>query len=564
MSNCLQGAICRVLFPGDAELPSTVGGGRALSAHYGLIEATDLRVSHDVHTGRVLPGGINGRRLETSAARHQRLTIRLQALRGELDPEHVLDRTSFVVTGPPLMTAGGQVIAGNHRSILIQEAARSARAGRPDTFLRYKAELETRCEYFGFAVADLEGFLYPVLVRVVGGDASLASAELEAINRLSDRALTKPKDRLSFADSIAVGICRSQEILSLLKRYFDSPQVSSGVVGRKAYTTGTVEFMLRTSAGGDLLQSLVAHGVLDSQDLVVYQDARTMMPNALGRHVLAQAIAAAAVGDALAFDDVDARITATLSPSLSVLLPAGSWEDPRWSELRHVFARALRLLRGVGGSRRSKSLRSEMLDPAGLIDLLTGPASGARESPQILRIAELLGTAKAMELRSAIGSWADRLEVEDRSSTFADAFQVSFGDFESEPVERSWDIRAAIAHLRNSADRSSLAPARAIRILVPDTVWVEAQRIVAGMPAPFAARPTRRVERVDRRAVLAVIVHLRSHSVSWRRFRTYWDLYPPTWRAGRYNTIRHLMRVWRSSAESWGKLCAVLEVEPRD
>jgi hypothetical protein len=128
-------------WPGARKVRTSCWTSRSATVTRCILEAAELRASHDMHTGRALPGGINGRRLETSAARHQRLAIRLQALRGALDPEHVLDRTSFVVAGPPLVTSTGQVIAGNHRSILIQEAARAAGAGRRECFEQYRAEL---------------------------------------------------------------------------------------------------------------------------------------------------------------------------------------------------------------------------------------------------------------------------------------------------------------------------------------------------------------------------------------------------------------------------------------
>lgn len=542
---------------------------------------------------------LNARQLHSRSARGQRELIRAQVHLDRLDPEHVLDPTCFVVTGPPVVTADLRAVAGTHRSILLSEAARR----RQGSFAAYTGLLRDRASWFGFSATDIGDAPPVVLVRVLSDGCWREEEALRALNRLSDRSLTKPKDLLSQAETLAAYYRHATAAQDVLLSFFAEVSRTQATTGRRPYDRASLDFFLRGAWGRRFLEELARAHVIDDHDLALFEHPRTGFVSSLGRPVLMQMLAACALGDALALDDIDEGVAAVLAPSLPWLVaePAGTGRP--WSELKQVFREALDLLRGFAGSRQYRRRRAEALSQLHLLDdLFAGAVLAARErfataSEPARSLALYLITRDGWWLRGRVQAWGGPISIvhdtgdprpHDEASLFGSvepvpspvvqqSFEEEFSAVFGLTTFRGADLgaRERDTRLRDEIRRLGMGPpsqvARArkaaLHRLVPDEVWEVAVPLLADLPRAWKspASGRRRAGRMDLRAVLAIIVHLRGNGVPWRRFRTYWNLYPETWSGGRRDTIRHVLRAWQSAPDDgWTRLCRTIGVSPTD
>jgi hypothetical protein len=599
----IPGSPCRVLFPGDAPLPGrSCSRDRGIEARYFVVDSSKLKPSHDLTRGVALPDGINSRLLLSRSAADHRALINAQVATARLDPEHVLDPTAFVITGPPLVAGDYRVVAGTHRSILIQSAAQRDRSS--GTFQRYVELLRARAGWFGLDESAVRSHPAPVLVRMlpanVGGDIEV----LRALNRLSDRFLTKPRDILSQAETMAAHYRHAEAAQEVFAGYFQNVDRRPRA-GKRRYERRSIRFFLRGGAGKRFLEELTCAHVVDDHDQAVLVDPHTKLLSPQGRIILGQMLAAAAVGDALAMDDIDERILSRLAPAFPWLVAAPGSLRP-WGELKEALRQALSLVRGFGGRDRFARMKTEDLEQGDMLFLagLSAQSSFRVASPQARHLAACLVSRDAAWFRSRMEQWggpirrgkpqeqgqtqgaveqAQMLFGEQEQAVESDAvdggrsapfefgrdFELVFGTVDAlEPIPPEV-LHGQILRLGRGGARGRRAAVLHVRSLVPDDVWEKVQPVLARLPYPWKnhigeerSGGERSSPRLDRRAILGVVLHLRAAGVPFRRFRTWWDLYPPDWRAGRYNSVRHILRAWRSDLERWSELCRTLGIDP--
>lgn len=509
----------------------------------------------------------------------------------------MLDPTAFVITGPPLVAGDYRVVAGTHRSILIQSAEQRDRSS--GAFQRYVELLRERAGWFGLDESAVRDHPAPALVRMlpasVGGDIEV----LRALNRLSDRFLTKPKDILSQAETLAAHYRHAVAAQEVFAGYFQNAQERPRA-GKRRYERRSIRLFLRGGAGKRFLEELARAHVVDDHDLAVLLDPHTKLLSPQGRIILGQMLAAAAVGDALAMDDIDELILSRLTPAFPWLVATPGALRP-WGELKEALREALSLVRGFGGRDRFARMKTEDLEQADMLFLagLSAQSSFRAASPQARHLAACLVSRDAAWFRSRVEQWGGPIRrvkpegqgaVEQAPMLFGDQEQAvdadavdggrsapfEFGrDFERvfgtvdalEPIPPEV-LHAQILRLGRGGARGSRAAVVHVRSLVPDEVWEQVQPILARLPYPWKNQVgeersgvERSSPRLDRRAILGVVLHLRAAGVPFRRFRSWWDLYPPEWRAGKYNSVRHILRAWRSDLERWSELCRTLGID---
>lgn len=559
-SGMVMGRRCTVRLPttNPAAVPEALRGKARVFARYCVVSADDLVPSHTLD-GMPCRGAIRNRRAyHTRTARVYVERMVDGAKSGALRPDHVLDPTEFVVTGPPLVTPDLRVVAGTQRTLYLQGAA--VLDSRP--YRVYQRALLARAERFGVRDPDgIRRIKRPALVRVLepphAGDERL----YEALNELSDRSISKPLDLLSWADTVGEHLRCSPRARALVLEHFREAESD----GEHGSTRGTLRVFLRTRRAHALLDRLVRDGALEEHERLTLEHPRAAQLSEFGRFVLGRVITAAALGDGLALDDVDVRIQDWLGPSIPILLEEPG--DAPWAELKGDVCGALRLLRGFGGEDIYETKRAGRRFQSGLFDHVDGHLE---EGERAHKLAHVIIASSSRELRARFLEWGGvgkraasttgLFEVLDSGnegsklpSDYAARFEVVFGDVWAVPEYDPEATRRRLRELRRLSTRRQL---RELERLVPLSRWRDAEPLMRSM---YPGREVR--GRLDDRAIAAGIVLLKRQGVPWRRLLGFWDELPSVWNCGTFETMRRRFRVWRTDElEAFAELCRALGV----
>lgn len=216
---------------------------------YALVSATDIMPSHHWNSQIAnpnYPAYLQGRAYSGQFGRPASAHLATQVL----DPAHVLDLTQFPWGGPPICTASGTVVVGNHRAILLQRAALSSVDRDVKAYDAYHSELLDWAAERGLDRSSISATDRPVLVRVlderswaadwhVTDDAS-RDAFLCKLNLLSDRPPTKAYDVASGGIALAASLLYAhgavrRDALDALSRLFAGSSLHKGLSGARAY-----------------------------------------------------------------------------------------------------------------------------------------------------------------------------------------------------------------------------------------------------------------------------------------------------------------------------------------
>ena len=180
------------------------------------------------------------------------------ASRAAFRPSELVNTNPDATSGPIVTDAQGQVLGGNGRKMILDRVY----SGNAEGAAAYRALLKSQAEHFGRDPAAVDAMKQPVLVReIADSELSGPNAKQNAVtdfNKKGTADLTPGARALS--DSRRV----SNETLNDMAARLDAK-------GPKA----TVADALEGKAGGEVLQKLIADGVITPQEQASLVDAHT-------------------------------------------------------------------------------------------------------------------------------------------------------------------------------------------------------------------------------------------------------------------------------------------------
>lgn len=375
----------QTLFPGD---------GRKVETEYVVVEAGELRASHDPSTfarrpGEEFPPEIQGRAYHGSRGAQARESV--QDVTRRFDEDLALDPTLDAGGGPPTVTGQGVAVAGNQRIMVAQRLRQHA----PERAEAYRRALAERAEEFGIDPRTLEGMEAPVLVRRIV-DPSVDPFDVQTLRRLnasSDTPRGKTKDALSDAGT------RAEE--------FRAARSSLDHFTETIGDDDTIATYLETAAGREFGKRLVQDGVISQSERARYFDMKTGAPTDEGKTLVTRMFQSAAIGDPDVIGRAPARMLAKMDTALPAIIRSNS--VPGW-ELDQVLREAL----DVGAKARADGLKiRDLADQVDFTQTL---------DPRVVEMAEFLDTAKKTEIRDAFRGFAEEAEAFRRQSQSDDLF----------------------------------------------------------------------------------------------------------------------------------------------
>ncbi len=264
----------------------------AVEAHYAVADLESVVSSHVIVGGscqwhpdfdRRLQHRVYGGRFGREA---ERLIVHMP-----LDARHVLDPTHFAGLGPPVCRPDGQVVAGNHRTLVMTQASPPIW----DPTSEYFMLAASRAALFGFSPEVLDAALRRrgVLVRLASQDRDVE--DWAQLNDLSDQPLSKSFDPMSASYGAARRLREDSRALVYLRDYIG---------------TQSVPEFLGSECGLPFAKLLVAEGVIPSMRLPEIENKFSGRLNpSVCREIIAM-IAARALGNI--------RIAETLSRSVKL------------------------------------------------------------------------------------------------------------------------------------------------------------------------------------------------------------------------------------------------------
>lgn len=517
-------------------------------AQYRVVPARWMLPSHEWRSLQPRPGhppGLQSRRYDGDPGEFARLTIESQAL----SPAHVLDRTFFAWSGPPVCRADGVVVAGNQRAIMILRAVYGDREGRRARYEQYAQELEQRRSLWAIPSDPFPET--PVLVRVIVddryADLDAATPAFARLNRLSDRAASKAYDPVSAGSALADDLEQSPEVLeALLSRARDRHLGS----------------FLAAANGHDILAQLTRANAISVSEHGGLIDPRTnhLTPQACKR--IADAVELIALGRRRDLAERAPKLLERLRASYVRLVLSA--RHPRGAFARSAIIEALDLLvctstRGLSGDaivqrceaefgRRptdagrafaSFLVRAQATDLAWVLSDWLAPTHGAREIfdtfPDVDDTSDLNGEWQALLRSTPTGTSTDAEEAFERARQIIAAAAA-------DPTDRT--TRDAVDDLK--------------RGILPDVEWAELKSVLRGWWRGVDQPATRGRGRpeVPARAVITLLVFLEAHG---RRDSCYlhWGEFGRAFGAGSWTMASRRMAKLPGNPERANQLAAL-------
>lgn len=207
-------------------------GGRpkALRARYRLMEAKDVRASHDPTQGFKrrddYPEGVQ----ERAYHRDQAEQLKVQRNAKTMNVEFLVNTNPDAVNGPPMVTPEGVALGGNSRAMSMQLAYQG------ETGAQLKAYLTKKANDFGFSAEDVSSMERPVLVRemIPETDAGYSKGEMQILVRQMNESFTQAMDPRTMQvamgrkldDKTVEGLADSMEDGETLASYLSSSRAT--------------------------------------------------------------------------------------------------------------------------------------------------------------------------------------------------------------------------------------------------------------------------------------------------------------------------------------------------
>lgn len=253
------------------------GAPKALKARYRLVEASEIKASHDPTKSFAkrsdYPEGVQERVYHQDKSEQMKVIRNAQKLR----PAFMVNTNPDAVNGPPILTEQGVALGGNSRTMSIQLAYHQ----HPEKAQAYRDYLEKQAHQVGLRPEDVQAMKQPVLVREVISDGAKHSREdMQLMVRQMNESFTQGMDPRAM--QVAMGRKLDKEILSDLANSMEDGESLSQFLSSKR-SDGFVKQLSRV-------------GIIDARNSNQYKD-KTGRLNADGRTLVARILVGRLVND---------------------------------------------------------------------------------------------------------------------------------------------------------------------------------------------------------------------------------------------------------------------------
>lgn len=550
LNDGLLGENCNVIFP----------NGTHVLCRYRVVELTAIQPSHIIRSPQRADRNTNHRGVGNAREYNGRRGLQARKLLWHrtqvevFEPAHLLDLTTFVATGPPIVR-DLSVVAGNHRIMILQVVA--ARRGDNGTLAKYRAALISALDagrFPGISSAAASQLDNPCLVRDITGEAPGRDV-LDALNRASDWPVSVMLESVALAGSAAQSIqADTRTAAGLAKMVASACSLQSFLNSREATA---------------LAENMAADGVLAPESLAMIIHTKTGRLSASGRVVLQQVLLAHALGDHRLLDKVSTPYLNKLRTSIPTLLAHPN--APHWIYLRALLRDALIIYWQSGQAH--------------------GTVPDRAESPELLPtdidigrtdlFAQWLQNATPDEVQTRFREWHTHARASspeqrppDQELAHEHAPASLFSDDPVSPVPCAAAVTPAIkwsalydklfgvrppptAPYVESALRpwlTKLGQLNAAEALSERDKLISQQRIDAAVallarsPSHKGGRP-----RMPDTGRIAALVLFARYNVAPHREHRYWSLLPPAWDCGSWVAYRNRLVDWRGTRPTEGQ-----------
>ena len=295
----------------DGKTTSLLTPSRELPARYRLVEADNLKPSHDAQTfakNTAYPDGLQERAYDTSKEAQNRVIQQAQ----NYDSRYTINTNPDAVNGPPVITPDGLVLGGNSRAMSTQRLYASDGSA-------YKKALKEQAAAYGFTPEQVEAMKNPVLVRQVESPASADEAR-----RLGSE--------LNKSMTGAMGV--SERAVSAGKNI--KPETLQRVAGMLQADDSTLrELMARH--GGEVVKMLTDDGVITERERPQFVDASTGGLSEEGKTFVERALMGSVIDDPRLMDAAPKSVLQKLERSLGAIASFAARQD-EWNLLPAIRA----------------------------------------------------------------------------------------------------------------------------------------------------------------------------------------------------------------------------------
>lgn len=553
----LAGTECVVLFPNGARL----------CCRYRVVELAAIQPSHIIRSPQRADRNTNHRGVGNAREYGGRRGLQARKLLWHrtqvevFEPAHLLDLTTFVATGPPIVR-DLSVVAGNHRIMILQVV--TARRGDNGTLAKYRAALIRALDegkFPGITSAAASELDNPCLVRDITG-AAPGREVLDALNRASDWPVSVMLESVALAGSAAQSIRANSKTAAGLER-----MVASAC---------SLQSFLNSREATALAENMAADGVLAPESLAMIIHTKTGRLSASGRVVLQQVLLAHALGDHRLLDKVSTPYLSKLRTSIPTLLAHP--EAPHWIYLRALLRDALLIYWQSGQAPDTVPDRAESPE------LLLADVDIERTD----LFAQWLQNAAPNEIQARFRKWHSHalsappeqgppvrepayvhatasLFSGDSVSSVSDATGVTPAIPWAALFDKLFGVRppATAPHLESALRPwlTTLGQLNAGEVIHERDQLISQHRIDAAVtllarsPSHKGGRP-----RMPDTGRIAALVLFARYNVAPHREHRYWSLLPPAWDCGSWVAYRNRLVDWRGTRPTEGQPVAPTKV----
>ena len=283
------------------------GAPKALKARYRLMEAGDVRASHDATKGfrrrDDYPEGVQERAYHRDKAEQAKVIRNAQ----KLNPAFVVNTNPDAVNGPPMVTPDGVTLGGNSRAMSMQKAY----ADHPEKAEAMRQYLSDHAHEFGLSPSDVAAMKSPMLVREVSPDEGEKHSkdEMRLLVRQMNESFTQGMDPRTM--QVAMG--RKLDETSL-KQLADGMQEDE-----------TLSSFLTSSRSEPFINSLMRNGIIDQRNANQYFKKGTKTLNEDGKQLVERILVGRVVGDADTLSNTRAKTASSIARAVPFMVQAKAY-----------------------------------------------------------------------------------------------------------------------------------------------------------------------------------------------------------------------------------------------
>lgn len=277
--------------PSLAPKPKTIGseaslfvageGGKPkrLKARYKLMEAKDVKASHDPTKGfskrADYPAGVQEREYHKDKAEQLKVIANAQ----KLEPSFVVNTNPDAVNGPPMITTDGVALGGNSRAMSMQKVY----ADHPEKAKELKQYLMDHAHEFGLSPQDVASMKAPMLVREVAPDEGEkhSQEEMKLLVRQMNESFTQGMDP------------RTMQVAMSRKLSDATMEVLADKIGDDQ----TLSEFLDSPSARSFIEGLQSDGILDNRTATQYFKPDSQLLNSDGKQLVERVLVGRMVGD---------------------------------------------------------------------------------------------------------------------------------------------------------------------------------------------------------------------------------------------------------------------------